>query len=342
MIKYLSSFKFIFCVICALFLVPLFAFAKGIDYLKKDHKISITSRSIDFLPRKSATIKFGKLIWRGGVVLNSKFEAFGGISGIHVGSEGKNFIAITDQGSWLKGELVYKNNLLSGVKSVTIGPIRGHKNRLLKKNKHRDAESIVLVGKHAFIGFERLHRIAQYHLDNYKIGKKVKNLKLPSQTRKMKYNKGFEALGVLRVGPYKNRFLAFAEDFKTRSGYHKGWVIQGSKYFPIYLLAKKGFSITDLAILKNGDVLIVERFFNFLQGVKMRLRIIKGNNIKPSAKLKGDVLIEVGNKYTIDNMEGVAVHEDSKGKTIITLVSDDNFSAFQRTLLMQFELRKNN
>jgi hypothetical protein len=36
-------------------------------------------------------------------------------------------------------------------------------------------------------------------------------------------------------------------------------------------------------------------------------------------------------------MEGLAVHQ-SGGDTVLTLVSDDNFSPLQRTLLLQFTL----
>jgi hypothetical protein len=36
-------------------------------------------------------------------------------------------------------------------------------------------------------------------------------------------------------------------------------------------------------------------------------------------------------------MEGIAAHK-SGGDTILTLVSDDNFSPIQRTLLLQFKL----
>jgi hypothetical protein len=37
-------------------------------------------------------------------------------------------------------------------------------------------------------------------------------------------------------------------------------------------------------------------------------------------------------------MEGMALHRNANGETIITLVSDDNFSPLQRTLLLQFAL----
>ena len=39
----------------------------------------------------------------------------------------------------------------------------------------------------------------------------------------------------------------------------------------------------------------------------------------------------------IDNMEGMALHRDGR-ETVVTMISDDNFSAFQRTLLLEFAL----
>jgi hypothetical protein len=40
----------------------------------------------------------------------------------------------------------------------------------------------------------------------------------------------------------------------------------------------------------------------------------------------------------IDNFEGLDVHVTLDGDTVLTLVSDDNFSMIQRTLLLQFTL----
>ena len=72
----------------------------------------------------------------------------------------------------------------------------------------------------------------------------------------------------------------------------------------------------------------------------MRLRKIAAADIKPDAILEGEVLIEADNRFQIDNMEGVAVTANAAGETVITLISDDNFSFFQRTLLLQFALPK--
>jgi len=37
-------------------------------------------------------------------------------------------------------------------------------------------------------------------------------------------------------------------------------------------------------------------------------------------------------------MEGIGVHRTADGETVLTLVSDDNFSPIQRNLLLQFTL----
>ena len=52
----------------------------------------------------------------------------------------------------------------------------------------------------------------------------------------------------------------------------------------------------------------------------------------------GPVLFEADLGYEIDNMEGLSVHRGAGGETVLTLVSDDNFSLLQRTLLLQFTL----
>ena len=52
----------------------------------------------------------------------------------------------------------------------------------------------------------------------------------------------------------------------------------------------------------------------------------------------GTPLIVADLAYQIDNMEGIAVQRNAAGETIVTLVSDDNFSVLQRNLLLQFAL----
>ena len=41
---------------------------------------------------------------------------------------------------------------------------------------------------------------------------------------------------------------------------------------------------------------------------------------------------------TVDNTEGVAARRDNAGHTLIYLLSDNNYSVSQRTLLLMFKL----
>ena len=70
----------------------------------------------------------------------------------------------------------------------------------------------------------------------------------------------------------------------------------------------------------------------------MRLRRIPAGQIGGKDAMDGESVMEADLSKQIDNMEGLSVHSDDSGQTIITLVSDDNRNIFQRTLILQFAL----
>ena len=73
-----------------------------------------------------------------------------------------------------------------------------------------------------------------------------------------------------------------------------------------------------------------------MRGVAVRIRRLPLARIKEGAVVDGRSMIEVDLAYQIDNMEGIAVHRTVGSETIVTVVSDDNFSFLQRNLLLQF------
>ncbi len=98
------------------------------------------------------------------------------------------------------------------------------------------------------------------------------------------------------------------------------------------------FDISSARFLPDGDLMLLERRYAPVWGIGMRLRRIPGDTIKVGARLDGEVLLDAGMTDQIDNMEGLAVSKDEDGRTILTLVSDDNHSVLQRTLILQFAL----
>ena len=95
---------------------------------------------------------------------------------------------------------------------------------------------------------------------------------------------------------------------------------------------------SDAASLPDGDLLLLERKFGWTSGLSVRLRRLRLSEIGTGALVDGSVLFEADLGYEIDNMEGLSVHRGPDGETVLTLVSDDNFSIIQRTLLLQFTL----
>ncbi len=102
--------------------------------------------------------------------------------------------------------------------------------------------------------------------------------------------------------------------------------------------ASEGYKETEREGGPNGEMLRRERSCRMLAGVGMQLRRIAADDIKPDAIVDGEVLVDVGQRYSIDNMEGIAVREGENGDLLVYMISDNNFNALQRTLLLMFRL----
>jgi hypothetical protein len=155
----------------------------------------------------------------------------------------------------------------------------------------------------------------------------------------MPANQGLEAITVIQAGPLKGSVVAFAERYTRGSGYHTGWIWVGGTPQRLQLRDIDGFNITDAAALPDGGLVVLERYFRWSEGVKMRIRRLAAEETRPGARLDGHLVFEADQSYEIDNMEGIAVHRGARGETVVSLISDDNFNHFlQRTVFLQFTL----
>ena len=312
-----------------------------------ERSIKVSSRTIRHFHRDGSERPIiGKLRWRGGLILSSNDNAFGGYSGLALSPNGKSLIAVSDAGTWLSAELNYKNGRLSSLQKARIGPLLALKNRKLTRRRDRDAEAIRLLKGNlkngtALVSFEVNQRIGFFDIRNGRIGGPSRYLR---PGRGLFRNKGLESVALLSRKKRRRDVIAFAERSLDSNGHHRGWIWKNLKApgRPVALRNLDGFDITDAVGLENGDLLVLERRFRWSEGVKMRVRQIKADTLKPGAILNGRTLVRADMRYEIDNMEGLAVHQDAAGKNVITLISDDNFNRFlQRTMLLQFELLNN-
>jgi hypothetical protein len=101
------------------------------------------------------------------------------------------------------------------------------------------------------------------------------------------------------------------------------------------------FSVTGAANAPDGGIFLLERRYSLLGGVGMELRHVAGNEVYEGARLDGTALANLSYQdANIDNMEGVAVRRGPNGETLLYMISDNNFSPLQRTLLLMFELKQ--
>ncbi len=285
--------------------------------------------------------RFGALEFVGGLELRSTDADFGGISGLRLLPGRQRFVAVSDTGHWFAGKIARNDTgVPTAIDGVVSGPLAAAgKNGNISK-RDGDCEGLAIAGNDAFLSFERNHRIERVALKSgVPAGRPVAfiaNLKRLS----LSANKGIEALAVVppvdAIAP--GALLAIAEDATDANGNLRGFILRGKRIEEFSILRRDGFAITDADFLPGGDLLILERDFSFSRGPRMRIRRISGQGLRPGALVDGPVLIDADASDQIDNMEALAVSTDETGTTYVTLASDDNFSALQRTVLLEFRL----
>ncbi|HRD77783.1 MAG TPA: esterase-like activity of phytase family protein [Hyphomicrobiaceae bacterium] len=305
------------------------------------------SQIVDFDRSRPGQKRFGRLEYRGGLVLTSSHAGFGGWSGLVVEGDGRRFLAISDAGSWLTGEISYEGSRPKALTGTRIGPILGIKGKSLSRSRDRDAEAVVVAeGSLAkglvLISFERTHRIGRFPISIDGLGAPLGYIALPPEMRRMSANKGLEAICVLSGGPQRGALVALSERYPSSTGEHVGWLQSGAAWTGLSIRNIGGFDLVDCVGLADGSLLVLERRFRWsevLSGVRSRLRQFTSAEIRAGGLMQGTILLEADMGQEIDNLEGLAVHNGPNGETVLTLISDDNFrSWFQRAILLQFAL----
>lgn len=303
--------------------------------------ITIRSFPINaFSPGQPTRTAFGRLEFRGGLELQSDYRGFGGLSSIRTDAAGQRLTAVTDKGQWLGARIETEGGKLSGLAQARMAPILGPNGRPLAETGNWDTESLWIEGGTAYVGVERTHRI--FRFDGFGrdgFAARGTAIAVPMGNRRLPGNGGIEALGVLpRPSPLAGTLIAISERGLNERGDIRGFLMTPT---PAEFFVKRTneFDITDLAFLPGGDLLILERWFSVWRGLGMRIRRIDTAGIRPGATVDGPIVVSADLGSQIDNMEGLSVHRDSQGETVLTLVSDNNFSFLQRTVLLQFTFK---
>jgi hypothetical protein len=302
--------------------------------------IEVNARPIpSFDNRDRSRVRFGSLEYRSGLILTSSFRGFGGLSGLRLDPKGERFIAISDKGGWFTGRINYRGREMTSVDDVEASPMFGPDGKPITARGWFDTESLALDGSLVYVGIERVNQLLRYDFSKGFTRSLGEVVPLPPAAKKLPYNKGLEALVMVPKGqPLAGTLIAISERGLDAQGNILAFLIGGKTQGQFSLRRSDDFDVSDATLLPSGELLVLERKFSFLGGVGIRIRSIPMNAVAPGAVVDGPVifLADLGNE--VDNMEGIDSHVTAAGDTVITMVSDDNFSMIQRNLLLQFTL----
>jgi hypothetical protein len=266
-------------------------------------------------------------------VLDTRAIGFGGLSGAAFAPDGA-LAAVSDRGLWLSARLLRDAaGAPTGLGGLSTGRLRDEAGQPLPPGRMSDAEALApLPGGGFLVAFERAHRIRRYaHLDA-----PAEPVPPPTFLDRAPSNRGLESLAVLADGSWLaiTEGLGMAADPALRAawlGGLRGWRLLGYRPAP-------GYEPTDAAGLPDGGALVLERSFSWFAGFSARLVRLRPEALRQRV-LEGEELVRLDAPWPAENYEAVAVTPSPEG-LLVALLSDDNESALQRSLLLLFLLER--
>jgi hypothetical protein len=286
--------------------------------------------------------RIGELEYRGGLELASTNSDFGSLSGLDFAPDGTLY-AVEDTGFWFAARPVERDGRLIGLTDGRLAPILDVNGAPTASKFEGDAEGLRIVSRDrrlaALVSFEQRNDLRRFVAAPDFALARPELMRLPKAIGHINRNGGLEAVAVAPAGgALSGAIVLIAEHALDGNGNHRAWIVDGPRAGTFAIKRSEDFDVTDADFLPNGDLLVLERRFNFSVGVGMRIRRIAAADIAAHRTVNGRVLAEADMRYQIDNMEGMALRTAPNGETLITLCSDDNDSIIQRTILLQFAL----
>ncbi|MCZ4273917.1 esterase-like activity of phytase family protein [Maritalea porphyrae] len=306
-------------------------------------KLTINAAQIKWFKSQSIGKPVGiDLIWRGGLHLTSTHPDFGGLSDLTFTSQNGDLAIVTDKGRMITAQLSYDaTNAPIAINRAEIKRIKNSKGANLPSNFSRDPEAIDTIYRNGTpsavrVGFEHLTRVADFGLIDGKPEGAAKDYALPSWITRQRNNGSIESLCIAPpTSPVAGSTLVILEDVRDQKGNNRAWLSGKRDGGDLSVKAEGGFRPTACTFTPSGDLLILFRDVGIF-GFSMQLQLVPAQDVRANTILSGKKLLEA-NGGDVDNMEGLTTHIGTKGETVISILSDDNFRGWERTLLLQFE-----
>lgn len=293
--------------------------------------IAVSARSVLDAPTTVERVEL-----RQSLLLRADDADFGGYSGMALIAGGTALLAVSDHGTWLHLGLEHAaDGRLIGVREARIAPLLDPHGRPVEGRMARDAESLTPAPGGFIVGFEGEHRLWRFRgTDASVLGAHAEPVRAPRAIRRADDNSGFEAVTALPGG----QLVIFAEELFDRRGRLRGWIGHGGRWRRLRLEARGAFRPTSLVGLPDGSAILVERSYSPAEGVRVRIARLTAEMLRPGRTIAPESLASLDSSLPIDNLEAADAVAGDDGSVTLYLLSDDNFSQDQRTLLLQLRL----
>ena len=285
--------------------------------------ISVDAVSVPLDPRNPAQNAIGDFTYAGGLQLSSRqTKQLHGLSDLDVTGTDR-LTAVGDIGVLFEARLVLdRTGALAGLTDTRLSPLTGEDGKPLSSKSDADAEGVALFPNgDRLVSFERRDRIWLYPAGG------GPPHAVPSPKTTFPFNGGMEAL-----------------DLDPEAGadaYVVGGEISGDTWTCRLSSTEcvKGprvdkpleFGLSAIKRLPGMRTAYLLRAFDPLRGQRVSLRIVRDGKIVDR--------MDLTTPMTVDNFEGLAAVPQPDGAIRFYLISDDNASASQRTLLLAFDWR---
>ncbi|WCL54478.1 esterase-like activity of phytase family protein [Gimibacter soli] len=300
-------------------------------------KIDLVTTPIPLNSKDPSVKSVGKLDYLAGWTLKAEHWQFGGYSTLLIDPSPRGafrFRSLSDKGLWLEAFFDPSNEAAPFTDPAIIWQ-RPRPDVTALSDKAADSESVVRAPLGYLVGYEGLHRI-EY------ISEPGGTSWWPDRMKKLDFagvsdNGGLEAIAWMQD---RTRLLAFIENGLDTEGRLRAFLIGPTATERLYFRPPLNYAPTDAATMPNGDILVLMRRFNQMDGIGAKLVRIKAETIQPGATMEGEELATFVPPLAVDNMEGLDIGTDEAGNTIVYMISDDNLNILQRTILLVFRLRE--
>ncbi|MEM9710068.1 MAG: esterase-like activity of phytase family protein [Pseudomonadota bacterium] len=254
---------------------------------------------------------------------------FGGWSGLEIGADGEEFLAIGDRSQVVEGRLLRENGVIVGVEAGTIGGLQatnGVEIHSLKSPTLGDSEGLAAApGGGFFVSFEDEDRVWRYDGPS----SAAEPLPFEPNFRRFSRNSGLEALA---LAPDDVLFaipeVSDGADIPFPVFRYRDGVWDSTLSLP----RRGNFRISGADFDPDGRLYILERIVTPI-GFRSRVRRFGFDE----GRIVREEVLMASAPGEHDNLEGIAVWSAPDGLRI-TLISDNNFRWFQVTEFVEYRL----